>query len=161
MFLSRVIISSFLLIAPHIFAYDAKAYDSQALIEAGCKIDTCGRMCDKPRWHGTGKLLQKGACIEDTYSKTAVPEKGVTNAYCTIVTQRVRDIDSKAEVLTIDITLKRRWVDPGIITNFSNDDIEGGGIPLEKEQLTMIWNSCSTKAIKTSGTLFLDQCGLK
>ena len=139
LFFSRIIISNTLFTAPHIFAYGSSAYDGQALIEAGCKIDTCRKMCDKPRWHGTGKLLQKGACIENTYSKTAVPEKGITKAYCTIVTQRIRNIDSRNEELTIDISLKRRWVDPGIMANFSDEDLDGGGIPLEQEQLKMIW----------------------
>ena len=112
--------------------------ENQLKLEAGCKWNSC-KFCDTPKWSGMGILLQKGACIENTYRKAAIPEKGITRAYCTIVNQRLRNIDSKTEELTIDITLTRRWVDPGIKTNFSKEDSQNGGIPLEKEQLESIW----------------------
>ena len=38
------------------------------------------------------------------------------------------------------LTLTRRWVDPGIKTNFSQEDLENGGIALEKEQSKTIWH---------------------
>ena len=138
-YVSSIVILITILFAPNISAKKAKVYEQKQLIDAGCKFDMNERYDSPPRWVGYGELLQNGACIVDTYSKTAVPEKGITKAYCTIVTQRVRDIDSKNEQLTIDITLTRRWIDPGIITNFSKVDLETGGIALEIEQMNRIW----------------------
>ena len=123
-----------------VVASSSQLHDNQYLIDAGCKYDSCGPLCEARRWTGFGTLLQKGACIERTYSQTAVPEKGITRAYCTILSQRIRDIDSKKEELTLDITLTRRWVDPGIKTNFSQEDLQNGGIALEKEQSKTIWH---------------------
>ena len=139
-FVRSIIIFTPLMLVPNAFAKGAKGYDDQQLIDAGCKFDMNERYGgDVPRWHGWGTLLQKGACIEDTYSTTIVPEKGITKAYCTIANQMVRDIDSKNKQLTIDITFTRRWVDPGIITNFSKVDLKNGGIDLEIEQQHSIW----------------------
>ena len=80
-FVSSIIIFAAILLVPNVFA---KGTDDQQLIDAGCKFDMNERYGgDVPRWYGWGMLLQNGACIEDTYSTTIVPEKGITKAYCT------------------------------------------------------------------------------
>ena len=124
-----------------IAASDHKSSDDHLLIEAGCKFNTC-QFCDEPKWHGFGYLLQKGACIEPTYSKSIVPDNEIDDiieAYSTITDQTVRKIDSKEEKVTIDFTLKRQWIDPGIKINASDEDIGNGGIGLEAEELNQIW----------------------
>ena len=113
--------------------------DSKALVEAGCSFDFCQGMCDTPKLRGYGYLLQQGVCIGGTYSKSVIPEKGITKAYTSITREKIRNIDSRKEEMLIDITLTTLWVDPGIKTNFSGNDVQEGGIPLESEELNSIW----------------------
>ena len=120
-------------------AYNPKLSDNQGLIDAGCSIDTCGGLCDAPRIKGFGYLLQKGACTVRTYSKSVVPERGITKAYTSIINETIRDVDSRKKEMLIDITLTMLWVDPGIKTNFSSKDVQDRRISLEPEELSTIW----------------------
>ena len=119
---------------------NAYSNEDQLLMDAGCKYDRCGGTCDAPKWHGYGTLLEKGACIEkNVYRKSVVPEKGITKVYTTFTEHKVRQVHDGKKEVTIDFTLKMQWIDPGIKTNFSEEDIEQDGIVLEVEQLNLIW----------------------
>lgn len=122
-------------------AYTPKLSKDSDLIEAGCFFDWCGGMCEAPKLKGEGNLLQKGACVNDTYSKSTIPEIGVTKAYTTIISQKVRDVDSRKEELSIDITASILWIDPGIKSNFSvaGYQLGGMGMSLEPDDLKFIW----------------------
>ena len=113
--------------------------EKRLLMEAGCKFDSCGHMCKSPRWTASGELLEKGACIEDSYRTSVVPEKGITKVYSRIKAQRVRGVHDRKKQVSIDFTLHMQWIDPGIRTNFSEEDMKNGGIVLEIEQLKSIW----------------------
>ena len=110
------------------------------LIEAGCRYESC-RFCEDEayRWVGSGILLEKGACIERTYQQSSVPETGITKVYSTIIEQRVREVDGQKKQVTIDFTLALQWMDPGIKTNFSEENEQNGGIKLSIEHLNVIW----------------------
>ena len=118
----------------------SSVYDEQQLLmEAGCKFLLCGHMCETPKWAGSGQLLEKGACIERTYRKSVVPEKGITKVLTTFTDHKVRGVHDRKKQVSIDFTIRLRWIDPGIKTNFSKEDIKNGGIVLEVEQLNKIW----------------------
>ena len=70
-------------------------YDNQDLIDAGCKYDSCGPLCESRKWIGYGTTLQKGACVAREYSKGVPPEIEGTKVYCTILGQMIREIDTK------------------------------------------------------------------
>ena len=120
--------------------FNSKVSNGRSLLEAGCKYSTCEDLCDVPNWKGYGYLLQNGACIEPTYSKSIVPENGFTFIYATITDQILRDVDSKKQKVTLDFTIIRRWIDPGIKTNFSDEDIKNGGIDLDIEERDNLWH---------------------
>ena len=75
----------------NITSLNAISSKDKPLIEAGCKKkkwDENGEYLDKDEnktfdWVASGKLLEKGACLEDGYRYWVVPEKGLTIAYTT------------------------------------------------------------------------------
>ena len=46
------------------------------------------------KWVGSGQLLEKGVCIEESYQKFFAPEQGKTRVYCKIEYQKVRKVDA-------------------------------------------------------------------
>ena len=141
----------------NIGAFGRNVYDNNELIEAGCKYDSCADMCDAPRWIGYGTLLQKGACISATYSQSVPPDTNGTKIYSTIEGHVIRDIDAKKKTLTIDFSLKLRWMDAGINTNFSTIKEGMPGIALNTLRFPSIWmpdvyvyNLSSYKSFKDS-----------
>ena len=103
-------------------------------------MDRCAGHCDTPKWVADGDLLENGACIERTYRKSVIPEKGITKVYTSIMDQKVRDVNDRKQVMTIDFTLTMQWMDPGIKTNFSEEDTKNAGILPDVEQLKLLWN---------------------
>ena len=127
----------------------AASSTNRLMIEAGCKKK--GRNGD---WIRSGKLLEKGACIDEDYRRYVVPEKGITKVYCTIEDEKVRAVDAKEGTVSIDFTLTMRWLDPNIKTNFTSEDKKNGGVILNKGSIKLIWrpdlyifNSSSIKSI--------------
>ena len=112
----------------HIFIVNSsKKY---LLIEAGCKKqewDDQGRLWDENKkknytWVGKGKLLEKGACLEEDYRSWVVPETGVTKVYTEIENPFIRSVSKEVESISIDYTLTMRWIEKRIKTNFSLKD---------------------------------------
>ena len=86
------------------------------------------------------ELLEEGACILHHYRPHAIPDKGSTKIYTTIMQEKVREVDNKREVMIVDLRLQMHWIDSGIKTDFSDEDKESGGIGLDLiHQITKIW----------------------
>ena len=84
-------------------------------------------------------MLEKGVCIGANYKKSFVPEEGRTIVYSTIEYQKVREVDAKKRTLTIDFVLNMIWLDPNIRVNFSDGNIDKGGIILSQGAVQKIW----------------------
>ena len=123
-------------------------------IEAGCKF----WIEDRNKWGPDyGKLLQKGACVEGVYDRAIPPGPNRTLILSTIEGQRIRDIDAQKKTLTIDFSLKMRWWDYRIKTNFSTQKEELNEIPIDNRWINEIWmpnvyvyNLSNYKAFKDS-----------
>ena len=86
------------------------------------------------------ELLEAGACIPYHYRPQAIPNKGSTKIYTTIIQESVREVDNKREVMIVDLKLQMQWIDDRIKTNFSEDDKKNGGIGLDLlYQINKIW----------------------
>lgn len=86
------------------------------------------------------QLLETGACIPYHYRPQAVPDKGNTKIFTTIMQENIREVDNKREIITVDLKLKMQWVDGRIKTNFSEEDKKNGGIGLDLlYQIHKIW----------------------
>ena len=113
------------------------------IIDAGCKDkvwdDSNGYTYDKYTWKASGTLLAKGVCIDNDYRPYFVPEKHQTKIYSTIEYHKLRSVDARNEMMSIDFVLTMRWVDPNIRTNFSTSDKVDGGIILSPQIITKIW----------------------
>ena len=113
------------------------------IIAAGCKHkewdDSKGYTYDKYTWNASGTLLAKGVCIDNDYRPYFVPEKHQTKIYSTIEYHKLRSVDARNEMMSIDFVLTMRWVDPNIRTNFSTSDKKDGGIILSPQVITRIW----------------------
>ena len=115
------------------------------MIEAGCKEKTYNTY-DKGKftyntyhWIASGTLVAKGVCVGRDYLKYFVPEKGITKVYTTIEDQKVRAVDAREGTVSVDFTLRMRWSDPHIKTNFSSRNKENRGIALSPSDITAIW----------------------
>ena len=111
----------------------------ELLIEAGCKEMKYDYIDQKNKLKGVGILLSRGACIPKTYQKDLVPEKGVTKVYTTIEKQKVRQIHDNENMLSLDLTLTMRWMDPLIKTNFTEEEKQNGGIVLRSTNWRKLW----------------------
>ena len=110
-------------------------------MEAGCKKEEWEIENETPiryHWTATGKLLETGVCIKDDYDSNFAPENEPT-VYITIEYQRVRDVDPKAQTLSIDFTLVMRWIDPRINVRFSPQNRKRGGILIRKKAMEQLW----------------------
>ena len=86
------------------------------------------------------ELLEAGACIPYHYRPQAIPDKGTTKIYTTIIQENVREVDNKREVMIVDLKLQMQWIDSRIKTNFSEEDKKNGGIGLDLlYQISKIW----------------------
>ena len=99
--------------------------EEEMIVEAGCGP-----------W---GKLLSKGACLIDGYQKSIPPLEEDTNVYLRMTEHRVREVQDRKKMLTVDCTVTGWWVDPGIKTNFSAFNIRNDGIWLPPELTKMTW----------------------
>ena len=90
-------------------------------------------------FNGKGTLLANGVCIEESYTKDVVPQKGLTKVYCGITNQTVRSVDSRGGTISIDFTIRMTWQDPRIKTKFTKEDMVYGGIALSNRAITNIW----------------------
>ena len=110
------------------------------LIDAGCKKkvykENSSYLYD---WVGSGKLLSKGACIEEDYRRYLAPDLEMTQVYTTIERQKVRAVYSKEETMSIDLTLSMKWLDPNIKTNYSLEDKNNSRVVIDTEKLDLIW----------------------
>ena len=118
------------------------------LIEAGCKKkqwNENGAYLDDDQnktfdWVASGKLLEKGACLEDGYRYWVVPQKGVTIVYSTIQKPFLRTIGHREQLVSIDYVLTLTWIDKRIKTNFSLESgINETGMALRISTLKKIW----------------------
>ena len=132
----------------YITPLNAISSKDKPLIEAGCKHKNWsenGKYLDKDEnktfdWVASGKLLEKGACLEDGYRYWVVPEKGVTIVYSTIQKPFLRTIGHREQLVSIDYILTLTWIDKRIKTNFSLESgIEETGMALRISTLKKIW----------------------
>lgn len=87
-----------------------------------------------------GKVLEDGICLVKDYHRDKVPEKGKTRIIVTFIDQTVRSLNSKRNTIEIDFYVALRWQDPGITSNFSDQDMRNGGIGLDlKSAFWEIW----------------------
>ena len=110
-------------------------------MEAGCKKEEWEYEKGIPiryHWNSTGTLLETGVCIKNDYNSNFAPEDEPT-VYITIEYQRVRDVDPKAQTLSIDFTLVMRWIDPRINARFSLQNRKRGGILIRKKAMEQLW----------------------
>ena len=87
---------------------------------------------------GNGILLGKGVCIGSTYNIHKPPGDQVTTVFSTIESQRVREVNAKRKTISVDFTLRMRWLDQRI----GIDKIRmhnGRGIGLSPNALNKIW----------------------
>ena len=124
------------------------------LIEAGCKKwDDYGY-----RWVSSwlANLIQKGACQVQGYTGILMDANGniVSSTFEELM---IRDIDAQKKTLTIDFSLKMRWWDFRIRTNFSALKEGLYEIPLDSQWGNQIWkpdvyvyNLSNYKAFKDS-----------
>ena len=111
-------------------------------MEAGCKRKTWeyqGNVAIKYNWVATGKLLAIGVCIKDGYKKYFPPEYGTTKVYSTINNPEIRQVDAKKKTISLDFTLKMRWLDARIKTNLSHGENKVGEITLGPKAIEEIW----------------------
>ena len=100
--------------------------EKELLKQAGCTVDDT--------------LLETGACISYTYRPQAIPDKGNTKIFITILKENIREVDNKREFIIADLKLKLQWIDARIKTKFSEDDKKNGGIGLSLQyQINTLW----------------------
>ena len=110
-------------------------------MEAGCKKEEWvyeNKVPIRYYWTSTGKLLETGVCIKNDYDSNFAPENEPT-VYITIEYQRVRDVDPKAQTLSIDFTLVMRWIDSRVNARFSPQNRRRGGILIRKNAMAQLW----------------------
>ena len=106
--------------------WDSTNEEKELLRQAGCTAND--------------RLLEAGACIPYNYRPQAIPDKGNTKVYTTILKENIREVDNKREFMIADLKLKLQWVDERIKTNFSEDDKRNGGIGLSLQyQINTLW----------------------
>ena len=100
--------------------------EKELLKQAGCTVDDT--------------LLETGACIPYNYRPQAIPDKGSTKIFTTILKENIREVDNKREFIIADLKLKLQWIDARIKTNFSDEDKKNGGIGLNLQyQILTLW----------------------
>ena len=115
--------------------------ESSLLKDVGCKEKEWNHVGSNRKYHwvGKGELLEEGVCIDTSYRKISVPEKGTTKVYTTIEYQKVRDVNDKKQTLFVDMILTLQWFDPNIKTKFSEEDDRNDGITLSSDAVQKIW----------------------
>ena len=112
------------------------------MLEAGCKSKDWVYKNGYPvryQWIADGELLEKGICIRNSYQKYFAPETGQTEIYSTIEYQKVRKVDAKEQIVSIDLSLTLKWKDPNILSDNAPEIIENGGIALRQGATEKIW----------------------
>ena len=112
------------------------------MLEAGCKSKYWVYKNGYPeryQWIADGELLEKGICIGSSYQKYFAPEIGDTIIYSIIEYQKVRKVDAKGQIVSIDMLLTLKWRDPNILSDNAPKSIEYGGISLRQGATEKIW----------------------
>ena len=85
-----------------------------------------------------GTLLGRGVCLSNTYNCYHAPGAKATIVHSTMKSQHVREIDSKKKTISVDFTLRMRWLDPRIETD--KEKVQNGkGISLSPSAVDKIW----------------------
>ena len=112
------------------------------MLEAGCKekkwIYSGGR-AERYDLIASGHLVERRVCIGKNYWKYFAPQDEDTKVHSTIEYQQIRDVDAKKQTISFDLLLTLRWLDPNIVTNFTEKDIKSDGIILRPEKIDMLW----------------------
>ena len=117
------------------------------MIDVGCRkrelVTVPGPNGDRLEsiFSGAGRLLAKEACIDDSYTKTVVPEIGITKIYTKITKQTVRSVDSKKGTVSVEFLISMAWMDPRIKTKFTAQNRENGYVLLSNEAINDIWTA--------------------
>ena len=73
------------------------------MLQAGCKKKKWINDDNRFEWVSSGKLLQKGVCIDENYRKEFAPSQEGTKIHTTIEYQTVRNVDAKDQTLSFDL----------------------------------------------------------
>ena len=120
----------------------------EPLIEAGCKKkdwNENGKFWDEAKnksfdWIASGKLLEKGACLEEGYRSWVIPEKGVTRVHSAIKFPFLSTIGLREQLVSIHYSLTFTWIDRRIKTNFSLEpDTNKTDMTIQVKVLKNIW----------------------
>ena len=110
------------------------------MLQAGCKKKKWTYDDIRFEWVASGKLLQKGVCIDENYRKEFAPSQEGTKIHTTIEYQTVRNVDAKDQTLSFELILTLKWLDSNIHTYFTEKDKKRKGIVLSKEAYDEIWS---------------------
>ena len=109
------------------------------IVEAGCRAPHwIDEEYSAYEWKPDGKLLAEGACISSRSQKHLVPDPGRTKVECRIEHQMVRNVDSKAQTISIDLTLTMKWLDPNIKSK-NLEEKKDGEIILSQNSIKDMW----------------------
>ena len=78
-------------------------------------------------------------CIEKTYKRYRVPQKGASRVFSSIEYQQVREVDAKRKTLSIDFTLTMRWLDSRIKRSRFSEENKNEEIFLGPNAIDQIW----------------------
>ena len=88
---------------------------TELVIEAGCRTPQWNDdSLETYTWQSDGELLAKGACVIYGSQKHLVPNFGNTKVICKFLHQKVRNVDSRQQTMSIDMTLSMKWWDPSV-----------------------------------------------
>ena len=85
-----------------------------------------------------GENLAMSICLPKGYNPGELP-KIPTEILTTFEVNNIREINDKKMTVTIEFYQEMTWIDNRIQTNFSEDIIKLGGVPLTSNQLKRIW----------------------
>ena len=111
--------------------------ESEILLEAGCKEKEWINK-ERYQWVASGVLLEKGACVIKNYRNFISAQEGGTIVNTTIEYERIREVDAKKQVISIDMVLKLRWFDPNIKTKYVEKINGNGSISLRLKKMDNI-----------------------
>ena len=89
-------------------------------------------LCNHPN------ILEIGVCKTDGYKSYVLPKRNLT-IFVSIKHQNIHTVNDKKNSFSMDVEAVLYWIDPGIISTFSDSDISQGHIPLSIRALTKMW----------------------
>ena len=83
--------------------------------------------------------MAKGACVTQGSQKHLVPNFENTKVHCKFLRQRVRNVDSRQQTMSIDMTMAMKWWDPSVKYSPTKSLNESRDIFLSPSAIEKIW----------------------